>query len=251
MSNLFIGNNENTEEILLTQFETAQGWRVKIDLRTNDIYASKRDLEALAELSKGRIQRDFDGAADLGAYLRFLDLSGTHKELKLITGGSAHCFNESQIVAMLKFYDCPVYKASAFFGFKTAILHSCGLLEKPQQPQLTPSQAIELMMPSFKLAEQNPGIAELAAKVNTIPCLILHEKPFTLRFWTQIHFPGYGLSRQALTRFGRQVSATYQQLKLVLPTNGYTPSANKYTRVDHELLCQVFQTMLDQGQLES
>jgi hypothetical protein len=155
MSNLISTNTEKTEEVILTQFETAQGWKVKIDLKTNCIYASKRDLESLAELPDKRIQRDFDGAADLGGYLRTLDLSDTYKELKLRTGQMGHCFDENQIVAILKFYNCPMYKASTIFGFKTAILQSCGLLEKPQQPQLTPSQAIELMMPSFKLSAQN------------------------------------------------------------------------------------------------
>jgi hypothetical protein len=250
MSNLISTNIEKTEEIILTQFETAQGWKVKIDLKTNNIYLSTSDISTLlGRVMSGSVTRDL-GSAKISEHLRALDLSDQRKELKVNGSPPAMCFDIEQSIAILDFFNAPILKISQRFGLEVAIKQACGLLEKPQQPQLTPTQAIKMMMPAFELAEQNPGIGELAAKVNTIPCLIISEKPFTLRFWVQVHFLGYDLSRQSLTRFGRQVAATYQQHKLELPTNGYTPSANKYTRADHDLICQVFQTMLDQGQLE-
>jgi hypothetical protein len=247
MSNLI---STNTEEIILTQFETSQGWKVKIDLRTNDIWMSSLDLITLLGWSQGGSANQKIIGQEITQHLRSLDLSDQRRELKVSGSPLAKCFDIEQSIAILDFFNAPILKTSQRFGLEVAIKQACGLLEKPKQVQLTATELILAQAPYVQLAASNPGIEQLAVGTNTIPCLIIHDKPFTLRFWTQVHFAGYNLSRQSLTRFGRQVATTYQQLKLELPTNGYTASTNKYTRADHELLCQVFQTMLDHGQLD-
>jgi hypothetical protein len=244
----------NDQEIVLTPFETEQGWSVKIDLKTNNIWVTTTDLETLLGIAKDTLK---PGRSTFGKVLELLrndGLSEDRKDLKITHNsgavGRGQCYDEDQLFCILEGFNPPMYKQSKKFGVKTAIMQACGLLEKPRQPQLTASEAIKMMLPSYELAEQNPGISQLASKVHTIPCLIIHDRTFSLRFWTNIHFPGVHLSRRALTRLGRQIAATYQQHKLTLPVNGYTDHANRYTKQDHELICQIFQTMFDAGQLD-
>lgn len=122
MVNLISTNKNNEEETVLTQFETEQGWRVKIDLKTKNIWVTTLDLETLLETPEGTWK---DGRTGFGAgmlALRGQGLSENRKELKLAQGGVGKCYDQDQLYVLLENANCNMFKQSKKFGVYTAIL---------------------------------------------------------------------------------------------------------------------------------
>lgn len=166
MQDIIISNNKNDQEIVLTQFETAQGWKVKIDLNTQDIYTTTSDLITLLGWTKGGAAAQKISVREVSEHLRALDLSDQRKELKLGTGSRALCFDIEQVIAILDFFNSPILKTSQRFGLEVAIKQACGLLEKPisqLQPQTLPTK--------IELAEAYMKVAKLEQSTNDLPGL--------------------------------------------------------------------------------
>jgi hypothetical protein len=253
MSNLIKIENTSESVIKVHPYKRTDGRTVYVNKETSVVYYTQTSFAEFTGVSRQALAARLTTAKKSP---NFDPLEG-----RMVDGSQvSQCklYSVSQVTEYCKIYaqEKLVYGGESYL-LNAKELHEIGFIQtsispEQQKPQtLTLAESVIAMLPYTELAAKNPGLDQLATGVNTIPCLIISEKPFTLRFWTQIHFAGFNLSKQSLTRFGRQVAATYQQLKLELPTNGYTPTTNKYTRADHELICQVFQTMLDHGQLES